>query len=125
MRAGLLGGLALTLAACSPSPAPEAAPPANTPAALHERILTLDTHLDTPVHFNRPGWSIADAHDFDTDLSQVATFFRKDVLVPRRPLLVAHTLNYSLRFKMLEARSKRRRRDAGAGLKFLIATQTK
>ncbi len=71
MRAGLLGGMALTLAACSPSPAPQAAPPANTPAALHERILTLDTHLDTPVHFNRPGWSIADAHAFDTDLSHV------------------------------------------------------
>lgn len=39
--------------------------------ALHERLLVLDTHLDTALHFTRPGWSIVDSHDFDSDLSQV------------------------------------------------------
>lgn len=31
--------------------------------ALHERILTLDSHLDTPAFFSRSGWSILDRHD--------------------------------------------------------------
>lgn len=39
--------------------------------ALHERLLVLDTHLDTALHFTRPGWSIVASHDFDSDLSQV------------------------------------------------------
>ncbi len=38
---------------------------------IHERILTLDTHLDTPMHFSRPGWDIMDAHTVETDESQV------------------------------------------------------
>lgn len=65
---------ATLLAACSPSPAPEAAEaraPTRDPAAIHARILTIDTHLDTPIHFDRPGWSFADAHDFAGDLSHV------------------------------------------------------
>lgn len=40
-------------------------------AALHARILTLDTHLDTPLHFARAGWSFADRHDLATDLAQL------------------------------------------------------
>lgn len=39
--------------------------------SLHERLLVLDSHLDTPVHFGRAGWSIADRHSFPDDLSQV------------------------------------------------------
>jgi membrane dipeptidase len=38
---------------------------------LHKRLLTLDTHLDTPVHFSRPGWSFGDRHDHATDPVQV------------------------------------------------------
>ncbi|MBW7945608.1 MAG: dipeptidase [Sphingomonadaceae bacterium] len=38
---------------------------------LHQRTLTLDTHLDTPMHFARPGWSFGDGHSYDTDLVQV------------------------------------------------------
>jgi membrane dipeptidase len=38
---------------------------------LHERILTLDTHLDTPVALGRPGWSFAEPHRFATDMTQV------------------------------------------------------
>lgn len=44
---------------------------ATDPRALHERILTLDTHLDTPAHFARPGWTITDRHTFPEDVSQV------------------------------------------------------
>lgn len=71
MRAPFAGTLLLALAACAPASAPEQAAPSNDPAAVHERILTLDTHLDTPVHFNRPGWSIAERHSFASDLSSV------------------------------------------------------
>jgi membrane dipeptidase len=39
--------------------------------AVHEDLLTLDTHLDTPVHFSRPGWRMADRHDLATDIAQV------------------------------------------------------
>jgi len=38
---------------------------------VHERILTLDTHLDTPMNFARPGWDMLDEHSVDGDLSQV------------------------------------------------------
>ena len=42
-----------------------------SPAALHRRLLTLDTHLDTPMHFGRAGWSFGDAHTYAGDLVQV------------------------------------------------------
>jgi membrane dipeptidase len=45
--------------------------PGQHPGGLHYRLLVLDSHLDTPVHFGRKGWSIADRHSFPTDLSQV------------------------------------------------------
>lgn len=38
---------------------------------LHKSLLTLDTHLDTPIHFSRPGWSFGDRHDHATDPVQV------------------------------------------------------
>jgi membrane dipeptidase len=38
---------------------------------LHRKLLTLDTHLDTPIHFSRPGWSFGDRHDHATDPVQV------------------------------------------------------
>ncbi|WP_246604928.1 dipeptidase [Aquisediminimonas sediminicola] len=39
--------------------------------AIHRRLLTLDTHLDTPIHFTRPGWDFADRHQLASDPSQV------------------------------------------------------
>ena len=39
--------------------------------AIHERILTLDTHMDTPMNFARPGWDMMDEHSVESDLSQV------------------------------------------------------
>jgi len=47
------------------------APVSKQDRALHERVLTLDTHLDTPEHFARPGWSMVDRHAVKTDGSQV------------------------------------------------------
>lgn len=40
-------------------------------ARLHNRLLTLDTHLDTPASLDMPGWSIDVEHDVSVDYSQV------------------------------------------------------
>ncbi len=40
-------------------------------APLHSRMLVLDTHLDTPLHFERQGWSFADRHTAADDLVQL------------------------------------------------------
>lgn len=39
--------------------------------ALHRRLLTLDAHLDAPVHFGRAGWSFGDRHAPETDVAQL------------------------------------------------------
>src|SRR5471032_1069510 len=38
---------------------------------IHQRLLCLDTHLDTPAVFVRPGWDIMQRHDYPNGLSQV------------------------------------------------------
>lgn len=38
---------------------------------IHEQLLTLDTHLDTPSNFRRPGWDMMDRHEVIDDFSQV------------------------------------------------------
>jgi membrane dipeptidase len=38
---------------------------------LHQRILTLDSHLDTPASLDLPGWSIEDEHGVQADFTQV------------------------------------------------------
>ena len=48
-----------------------AATPEAPPRKSHADFLTLDTHLDTPIHFGRPGWSFAGHHDPAADLVQV------------------------------------------------------
>jgi membrane dipeptidase len=58
-RAGLVG---IFLAAASSAFAADTRVP---------RILRLDTHMDTPMNFARPGWDIMDAHTFENDLSQI------------------------------------------------------
>jgi len=67
MRSPFLVAL-LLLPACSASDQPAAKPDA---AAIHERLLTLDTHLDTPANFARPGWDVAAAHTYANDMTQV------------------------------------------------------
>ena len=54
-------------------PAASAAPPkvGARARAVHERVLTLDTHLDTPASLAIDGWSIAQEHDVHVDFTQV------------------------------------------------------
>lgn len=47
------------------------APPGSATRALHERLICLDTHLDAPANFARPGWDIMQRHSYDADFSQV------------------------------------------------------
>jgi membrane dipeptidase len=60
--------LVLILAACAPGT--KTAEPVDA-AALHEKLLVLDTHLDTPANFGRPGWDIAQRHTMTEDMTQV------------------------------------------------------
>lgn len=39
--------------------------------ALHQHLLVLDSHLDTPLTLTRPGWNILERHDYRQDGSQV------------------------------------------------------
>ena len=39
--------------------------------AAHERMIVIDTHLDTPVYFEVPGWDFGQAHRYQWDNSQV------------------------------------------------------
>jgi membrane dipeptidase len=45
--------------------------PALAQSSLHQRLICLDTHLDTPASLARPGWDVMARHSFDTDLTQV------------------------------------------------------
>ncbi|MFV3126570.1 dipeptidase [Niveispirillum sp. KHB5.9] len=38
---------------------------------LHRRLLTLDAHLDTPIHFARPGWHFDERHELADDVAQL------------------------------------------------------
>ncbi len=61
----LLAATALT--ACSAGGDKPKAPE----APLHSRMLVLDTHLDTPLHFERAGWNFADRHPLADDMAQL------------------------------------------------------
>lgn len=66
----LLSGLALALSlACAPALADDTV--SAEARALHERILTLDSHLDTPSFFGRDGWDILQRNDTPPTASQV------------------------------------------------------
>lgn len=67
-RLALFGATAL--AACSPA-TDETNQQAETGPVPHAKMLVLDTHIDTPLHFTRTGWNFADRHDLTTDLSQI------------------------------------------------------
>jgi membrane dipeptidase len=67
MKPALLAALGLTLAI--PASAQEAVAPLDR--EFHERILTLDTHLDTPALFERPKWDFDEWHNVHWDNSQV------------------------------------------------------
>lgn len=38
---------------------------------LHGSMLTLDAHLDAPIHFTRKDWSFAEAHRHETEIAQL------------------------------------------------------
>jgi len=65
-QSNLLAAAILALALTAP-PALAQSPSAQ---AVHDSLLTLDTHLDTPANFGRPGWDIMDRHKV-ADHSQV------------------------------------------------------
>lgn len=59
MRIALTSVLVLAVAACSPGStraAPDPVP--ETVADLHERLLVMDSHLDTPINFSKPDFDI-------------------------------------------------------------------
>lgn len=60
----LLFPAAILLAACTATPPPDS-------SAVHSRVLTLDTHLDTPLLLMRPGFDFSKRNDPLRDLSQV------------------------------------------------------
>ena len=61
--------LGLSFAATAAVAAPSGVSPADRLA--HEQMLVLDTHLDTPVLFERPGWDFTRWHEYSWDNSQV------------------------------------------------------
>lgn len=67
MKPAFLVSLSLVLAI--PASAQVSVSPAER--QLHERILTLDTHLDTPALFERPGFDFDEWHNVQWDNSQV------------------------------------------------------
>ena len=60
---------ALALSACASTP-PQT-PALSAERALHERLLVLDTHLDTPALLSQPGFDITARHDARLDNSSV------------------------------------------------------
>lgn len=63
--AGLLGACLLT--ACATADSVDS----GDLVALHRDMLTLDTHLDTPINFGRAGWRFDARHGPADDISQV------------------------------------------------------
>src|SRR5882762_2025536 len=68
MKNGFLSTATLSIALLCAAPAAAYAADAR---AVHQGILTLDTHMDTPMNFARPGWDIMDEHSVAGDLSQI------------------------------------------------------
>ncbi len=48
-----------------------ATPVSEAAQALHERVLVLDSHIDTARLLEQPGWNVLERHDAVRDLSQV------------------------------------------------------
>lgn len=44
---------------------------ATSPAALHQKLICLDTHLDAPMNFARAGWDILQRHGGEVDSAQL------------------------------------------------------
>ena len=70
-RPALLAATALLLFIAGPAASAPRSGSADPAAAIQQRLLTLDTHLDTPASLALPGWSIMDAHEARQDYTQV------------------------------------------------------
>ncbi|MBU1258378.1 MAG: dipeptidase [Alphaproteobacteria bacterium] len=68
MRRTLVMGAALTALLAGPASA-QAVP--KKVQQLHQKLLTLDSHMDTPASLDLPGWSIEEEHDVHLDYTQV------------------------------------------------------
>lgn len=66
-----LAGAIATLLLAAIGDAAHGASPAREDRALHDRLVTLDTHLDSPYHFGRAGWDITARHALKDDRSQL------------------------------------------------------
>ncbi len=67
----LLAFLALPLVLAIPASAQPDADVTSEDRLAHERMIVLDTHLDTPVRFDDGRWDFGELHRYDWDLSQV------------------------------------------------------
>ena len=68
MRLPILA-LALALLAAAPAAGHDTVSPSDR--LLHEQMLVLDTHLDTPSLYERDGWDFAEWHEYAFDNTQV------------------------------------------------------
>jgi len=59
------------LCSCTGSRIPVQSAVSDRARQLHEQLLTLDTHLDTPATFANADWDIMQRHSYTEDLSQV------------------------------------------------------
>ncbi|NCP11184.1 MAG: membrane dipeptidase [Sphingomonadales bacterium] len=76
IRSAMLLASALALSSCAAASEPVAGvPPTDAVAAedraLHDRLLVLDSHLDSPMHFGRVGWDITQRHSEAGDGTQL------------------------------------------------------
>jgi len=74
----LLSVLVLTLSGCAPgdNPAPSAAAPTEeevreTARGIHDRVLTLDTHVDIPANYATPEVDPGKRGEFQVDLPKM------------------------------------------------------
>jgi membrane dipeptidase len=70
LRYSLSGALVFALAVGATGAGAQT-PSATDAVQVHERILTLDTHLDSPANLDQPGWDITERHDVLDDTTQV------------------------------------------------------
>jgi membrane dipeptidase len=72
LKLTLLGAASLMAGACQTLSAPTVEGVSPEAMAIHQRLMTLDTHLDTPALFDQPrGYDIAKRHSVYRDGSQV------------------------------------------------------
>ncbi|HTI67911.1 MAG TPA: dipeptidase [Caulobacteraceae bacterium] len=70
-RICLAAALLALAGAAAAAPAPLPAGVSAEAMAIHQSMLVLDSHLDIPASFGRPGYDIMDRHDVKADGSQV------------------------------------------------------